>query len=76
VARDLALARLGLDGAVCDLGRLDDTRAVADTLDSAAMTAFLDRLGRAGVLIAGNVSPELVLDDLALAWSTSAPAAA
>jgi DNA polymerase-3 subunit delta' len=76
VARDLALARLGLDGAVRDLGRLDDTRAVADTLDSAAMTAFLDRLGRAGVLIAGNVSPELVLDDLALAWSTSAPAAA
>ena len=32
------------------------------------LDAFLDRLGRGAVLIAGNVSPELLLDDLALAW--------
>lgn len=76
VARDVALAQLGLDGSVRDLGRLDDTRALAAKVDAASMADFLDRLGRAAVLIAGNVSPELVLDDLALAWASSASAAA
>ena len=68
VARDLALCQRGLDGSVRDLALLDDARSLAAQLDAAAIGAFIDRLGRAGVLIAGNVSPELVLDDLALAW--------
>jgi hypothetical protein len=51
---------------------LDDTRALAGRLEPAATHAFLDRLGRAAVLLASNVSPELVLDDLVMAWSTSA----
>lgn len=68
VARDLALCQRGLDRSVRDLALLDDTRALATSLEPHAMHAFLDRLGRASVLIAGNASPELVLDDLALAW--------
>jgi DNA polymerase III delta' subunit len=68
VARDLALVSRGLGGSVRELGLLDDTTAAAASIDPAAIGPFLDRLGRAGVLIAGNVAPELVLDDLALAW--------
>jgi len=76
VARDLALCRRGLDRSVRDLGLLDETAAVASRLDAGELDAFLDRLGRASVLIVGNVSPELVLDDLALAWPRPIPAAA
>ncbi len=76
VARDLALCRRGLDRSVRDLGLLDETAALASRLDAAELDAFLDRLGRASVLIVANVSPELVLDDLALAWPRPIPAAA
>jgi hypothetical protein len=51
-----------------DLALLDETVALADRIDAAELRSFLDRLGRAGVLIASNVSPELILDDLVLAW--------
>jgi DNA polymerase-3 subunit delta' len=68
VARDLALYQRGLERSVRDLARLDDTRTLAAELDREALTTFLDRLGRATVLLATNVSPELLLDDLALAW--------
>ena len=76
VARDLALSRRGLDRSIRDLPLLDETAALASRLDAAELDAFLDRLGRASVLIVGNVSPELVLDDLALAWPQPIPAAA
>jgi DNA polymerase III subunit delta' len=76
VTRDLALCQLGLDGSVRDLARLDETKALAATVDPESVAAFLDRLGRATVLIATNVSPELVLDDLALAWPRPAHRAA
>ncbi len=76
VTRDLLLSQLGLDGSVRDLGTLDDTRSVATRLDRADLHAFLERLGTAAVLIGGNVSPELVLDDLALAWPRPARRAA
>jgi DNA polymerase III delta' subunit len=68
VTRDLALCQRGLARSVRDLARIDDTQALATDLDPDAVAAFLDRLGRATVLLATNVSPELVLDDLALAW--------
>ena len=68
VARDLALCQRGLARSARDLGLLEETQAIAETVDRDSLTAFLDRLGRAGVLLAGNVSPELVLDDLVLAW--------
>jgi DNA polymerase III subunit delta' len=76
VARDLALCRRGLDGSVRDLGLLDETARAAARVDADDLDAFLDRLGRGAVLIVGNVSPELLLDDLALAWPRPRPAAA
>jgi DNA polymerase III subunit delta' len=76
VTRDLVLSQLGLDGSVRDIGTLDDTRALAGRLTDGDLHAFLERLGQAAVLIAGNVSPELVLDDLALAWPGPARRAA
>lgn len=76
VARDLALCRRGLERSVRDLGLLDESVAGAARLDAHDLDAFLDRLGRAAVLIAGNVSPELLLDDLALAWPRPRAAAA
>lgn len=68
VARDLALCQRGLDGSARDLGLLDETAQAAARIDVHDLDAFLDRLGRGAVLIVGNVSPELLLDDLALAW--------
>ena len=76
VARDLALCRWGLDGSVRDLGLLDETARVAARVSADDLDAFLDRLGRGAVLIVGNVSPELLLDDLALAWPRPRPTAA
>ncbi|MEA2613513.1 MAG: hypothetical protein QOI52_1472, partial [Chloroflexota bacterium] len=76
VARDLALSSRGLGSSVRDLGLLDETNAQAARLDGSELDAFLDRLGRAAVLLVGNVSPELVLDDLALAWPRPHSAAA
>ncbi len=76
VTRDLLLSQLGLDGSVRDLGTLDDTRSLAGRLVRGDLHAFLERLGQAAVLIAGNVSPELVLDDIALAWPRPARRAA
>ncbi len=68
VARDLLLVRLGLAASLRDHRLLEESTTIVETLDESALVAFLDRLGRAGVLLAGNVSPELILDDLALAW--------
>jgi hypothetical protein len=68
VARDVALCQRGLDASVRDIGALDDLRAVAGRLDQPAVTSFIDRLGRAAVLVTANVSPDTVLDHLAIAW--------
>ena len=76
LTRDLALTARGLEGSLRDPRPLEELRATAATVDVDALTAFLDRLGRASVLLAGNVAPELVLDDLALAWPTRRRAAA
>jgi DNA polymerase III delta' subunit len=76
LARDLALCQRGLPGEVREIGLLDETTAVGTRLEPSDLTAFLERLGRAGVLLVGNVSPELVVDDLALAWPRPRTAAA
>ena len=68
VARDLAVVGRGLASSARDIGLLDESRRLAERLDPDAVVAFLDRLGRATTLLAGNVSPELVLDDLVLTW--------
>ena len=68
VTRDLLLVHYRAGSALRDPRLLEEYEAVADLLPAADLAAFLDRLGRALVLLFGNVSPELVLDDLALAW--------
>ncbi len=75
IARDLALEGRGVEGSARELALLEETAVLARDLDPAALTAALDRLGRAAVLLATNVAPELVLDDLALAWPQRSAAA-
>lgn len=76
VTRDLALCQRGLGRDVRGLDLLDESTAMAGRLSEAAVTAFLERLGRASLLLRSNVSPELVLDDLALRWPRPEAAAA
>jgi len=76
VTRDLALCQRGLGRDVRSLDLLDESTAMASRLSEAAVTEFLDRLGRATLLLRSNVSPELVLDDLALSWPRPEAAAA
>jgi DNA polymerase III delta' subunit len=76
VARDILVARSGPTTAMRDPRLLEDARAVGAELDDAALPVFLDRLGRAQVLLSANVAPGLVLDDLALAWPRRAQPAA
>jgi hypothetical protein len=68
VARDLALVAAGGTASVHDPAMLEETESAAGGLRPDAPVAALRRLERAGALIAANVSPELVLDDLAIAW--------
>lgn len=67
-ARDLVLVGLGDAAATRDPAVLEDLRDVARGLPAGAAATALARAERAARLLAGNVSPELVLDDLALAW--------
>jgi hypothetical protein len=68
VARDLALVQLGATSSVRDVSLIDDLGAAAPSLRPGAAAAFLARLDRAGELLESNVSPELVVDALVLAW--------
>jgi hypothetical protein len=68
VARDLAVAALGRPERIRDPGLLDDLARASAGLDATTLAVFLDRLGRAGELVSANVSPELVMDGLVLAW--------
>jgi DNA polymerase-3 subunit delta' len=68
VARDLALVGAGGGRSVRDPVLLEELTATAATVDPAAVTAFLERAARGAELLLSNVSPELLLDALALAW--------
>jgi hypothetical protein len=75
VARDLTLAGSGGGRSVRDTVMLEELAAVASTLAPGSAGRFLERAGRAAELLASNVSPELILDSLALAWPRPAIAA-
>jgi hypothetical protein len=47
---------------------LEELAMAAAAVDPAAVSGFLDRTARGAELLAANVSPELLLDSLALAW--------
>jgi DNA polymerase III subunit delta' len=68
LTRNLAVTGLGAPGSVSDPGLLEDLRAAAVLVSPADAAAFLERLGDAGELLEGNVSPELTMDSLILAW--------
>jgi hypothetical protein len=69
VARDLALVALGERAVVRQIDLLDDLEAAAGRLPLAFAAAQLRRLDTAGERLEGNVSPELVVDALALGWA-------
>jgi hypothetical protein len=74
VARDVAVAAIGGPGgrrAVHDVALLEELEAAASRLPPHAMPSFLARLDRVSELVAGNVSPELAVDVLVLAWPTT-----
>jgi len=70
VARDLALVSLGESGEVRQIDLLDDLETVARQLPAGFSQAQLRRLDVAGERLEGNVSPELVVDELVLGWVT------
>jgi hypothetical protein len=67
LVRDLALIIHGEERRLRDPGLLDDLRAFID-LGAADLGRFLVRLDRTSELIEANVSPELAIDVLLLAW--------
>jgi hypothetical protein len=69
VVRDLALVGMGESGDVRQLDLLDDLEAAAKGLPATFAPAQLRRLDVAGERLEGNVSPELVVDGLALGWA-------
>jgi len=69
VARDLALVRLDERAVVRQMDLLDDLEAAPARLSAAFAAAQLRRLDVAGERLEGNVSPELVIDALALGWA-------
>jgi DNA polymerase III delta' subunit len=75
VARDLVLIGAGGARSVHDTVLLDELAAIAVAIDPADAEAFLARSARSAEWLATNVSPELILDTLVLAWPRRAAAA-
>jgi hypothetical protein len=74
LVRDLALLVHGEERRLRDPGLLDDLRTFTD-LGAEDLGRFLMRLDRTSELIEANVSPELAVDVLLLAWPRRARAA-
>ena len=68
VARDLALVGSGGARSVRDTVLLEELTATSAVIPPGAAAAFLARSAQAAELLASNVSPELLLDVLVLAW--------
>jgi DNA polymerase-3 subunit delta' len=75
IARDLALAGAGGTRSLHSVDLLEELIAAAAALPPGAAIAALGRAERAAEAIAANVNPELVLDDLVLAWPRRSRAA-
>ncbi|MFL5714007.1 MAG: AAA family ATPase [Chloroflexota bacterium] len=76
VARDLVLVAAGGARSVRDTVLLEELASIATTIDPTDAEAFLARAARSAEWLATNVSPELILDTLALAWPRRSVAAA
>ena len=75
VARDLVLVGSGGARSVHDTVLLDELSAISAAIPPGSAAAFLARAARSAELLAGNVSPELVLDALVLSWPSRSAAA-
>ena len=75
VARDVVLVGTGGSRSVHDTVLLDELDAISSAIAPGSAAAFLSRAARSAELLAGNVSPELVLDALVLAWPSRVAAA-
>ena len=76
VARDLAMIGVDDSSVVRQVDLLDDLESTAPTLPPGFAAEQLRRLDVAGERLEGNVSPELVIDALALGWAPRGSAAA
>ncbi len=74
LVRDLGLVVVGELGAVRDQDLIDDLVPAAGRMTTVGIGAALGRLDVAAERLEGNVSPELVLDVLALHWTAAAVA--
>lgn len=74
VARDLVLVETGGARSVRDTVLLEELSAVSTRIPPGSAATFLTRAARAAELLASNVSPELILDSLVLAWPGQARA--
>jgi hypothetical protein len=68
IGRDLVVAASGARREIRHVDLLEELDAAAAHLDVASLIAFLDRLDGLAAAIEAYASPELVLDDLVLAW--------
>ena len=75
VARDLTLAGSGGGRSVRDTVLLEELSQVAASIPPGSAARFLGRAAGFAELLASNVSPELILDALALAWPRRVAAA-
>ena len=75
VARDLALVGAGGARSVRDTVLLEELVAVSSAIPAGSAVACLERIARAAELLDSNVSPELLLDSVVLAWPRRAAAA-
>ena len=74
VTRDLVLVGAGGARSVHDTVLLEELTAISSAIAPGSAAIFLQRAARSAELLAGNVSPELVLDSLVLAWPQRAAA--
>jgi hypothetical protein len=75
VTRDLVLVGAGGARSVHDTVLLEELTAISGAIAPGSAATFLARAARSGELLAGNVSPELVLDSLVLGWPARVAAA-
>lgn len=68
LTRDLAYVQRGAVRSVRDPALIEELHGAAAAVPQAAVSDALARLVRADELLAGNVSPELVLDVLLIRW--------
>lgn len=75
VTRDLVLVGAGGARSVHDTVLLEELTAISSAIAPGSAATFLAQAARSAELLAGNVSPELLLDSLVLAWPCRVAAA-